>query len=129
MRLEPEGSRVIIDAADVAREFGHSYVGSEHLLLALVRGGGWISQLLRSYGLNGNTGKCIVGALWGGGIPDMPLPQGFTEEARSILYDAGQEARNMGRRAIDKRHILLALLRRPMFYAYIVASIPIICNH
>ena len=111
MRLEAESSRLILEAADIAREFGHSYVGSEHLLAALCDESGWIGQLLGSYGLGRQTVHCIISASWGVGIADLPLPQGLSGQSKRILRDAGREARRLGSRGIKKCHILLSLLR------------------
>ena len=46
------------------------------------------------------------------GVPDLPLPQGLTAQARRILVGAGQEARRLQKRQVQPMHILLALLRR-----------------
>ena len=111
MRFETESRRLILEAAGIAREFGHSYVGSEHLLVALSCEAGWIGQLLGSCGLNGHTARCAVAHSFGNGTPDLPLPQGLTKEAKKILANAGQEARRLGNRGISRCHILLSLLR------------------
>ena len=111
MRFETESSSLILQAAGIAREFGHSYVGSEHLLAALSCQAGWIGHLLSSHGLNGKTARLSVSAIWGSGTPDLPLPQGLTQEAKGILGDAGREARRLGSRGIRRCHILLSLLR------------------
>ena len=111
MHLEAESKHLILEAAGIAREFGHSYVGSEHLLAALSSCPGWIGQLLGSFGLNGHTVRCAVQQAVGKGTPDLPLIHGLTKEVRNILKDAGQEARRLGSRRIRKGHILLSLLR------------------
>ena len=111
MRFDAECSGLIQDAARIARGCGHSYVGSEHLLAALCCQPGWVGQLLGSYGFSGETARLAVSALWGCGMPDMPLPQGLTSEAKDILRDAGQEARRLGKQGITGCHILLSLLR------------------
>ena len=51
MRYAVDAKGLILDAAACARELGHSYVGSAHLLLALLRGPGDSGQLLRGMGL------------------------------------------------------------------------------
>ena len=123
MRFEAESSSLILEAAGIAREFGHSYVGSEHLLAALSCQAGWIGHLLSSHGLNGKTTRLSVSAVWGSGTPDLPLPQGLTQEAKGILCDAGREARRLGSRGIRRCHILLSLLRREHTGAQILFSL------
>ena len=111
MRFEAESSRLIRKAAEIARNFGHSYVGSEHLLTAFSCESGWIGRLLGGCGFNEKIARLSVAAVHGSGTPDLPLPQGLTREAKSILYDAGCEARRLGSRGIRKSHIFLSLLR------------------
>ena len=123
MRFEAESSSLILEAAGIAREFGHSYVGSEHLLTALSCEAGWIGHLLSSCGLSGKAARLSVSAVWGTGTPDLPLPQGLTNEAKRILGDAGQEARRLGSRGICRSHILLSLLRTEHTGAQLLLSL------
>ena len=111
MYLETESKLLILEAAGIAREFGHSYVGSEHLLAAMSCGPGWIGQLLGSFGLNGHAVRCAVRHMIGKGTPELPLVHGLTKEVRNILKDAGREARRLGSRRIGRSHIFLSLLR------------------
>ena len=112
MHLGKECSRLILEAGEMARSFGHSYVGSEHLLMALSTAPDWIGQLLKSCGFEAKQAQMTAFSLWGAGTADLPLPQGLTREAKYILQDAGQEARRLGSREIERQHILLSLLRR-----------------
>ena len=112
MRFEAESTQLIQQAASLARELGHSHVGSEHLLMAMENQPGWISQLLGSCGFNGKLARLYITSVWGHGTPDLPLPQGLTGAAKQILGDAGEEARRLGSKEIGKCHILLSLLRR-----------------
>lgn len=111
MKLEPECSHLIREAAGIARALGHSYVGSEHLLIALSCDNGWVGQLLAGFGLNGEWTKCFIRCCYGSGTPRLPLAQGLTPTAKKILYDAGQEARRLGGHGISACHILLSVLR------------------
>ena len=54
----------------------------------------------------------MVAVLYGMGTPDLPLPQGFSQQSKMILRNSGKEAGFMGRRAVTTTHILLAMLRR-----------------
>ena len=111
MRFETQCGRLIPTAAGIARELGHSYVGSEHLLTALCYQDGWVSQLLGSYGFSPEIARRVMAKAFGAGTPDLPLPQGLTREGRKILCTAGQEARRLGRTEVSGCHILLSLLR------------------
>ena len=44
MRFETDCRQLILEAAEIARDCGHSYVGSEHLLAALCCESGWVDR-------------------------------------------------------------------------------------
>ncbi len=112
MRYTPETTSLILSAAAQARNLGHSYVGSQHLLLALAVQPGWPSQILQSAGADSVFLQDMACLIFGTGTPDLPLPQGFSKTARRILYSASQEARTSGEKGVNNAHILIALLRR-----------------
>ena len=111
MRYEPQSTQLILSAGRQARLLGHSFVGSQHLLLALAEEPGWMGHLLYSYGLRQQTVRDLMVLLYGRGTAGSILPQGLTATARQILHNARLEARYSGSRRIDNVHILLALLR------------------
>ena len=112
MRYELDATNLILSAAEQARRMGHSYVGSEHILLALSQSPGWPGQILSGAGLDPTLTGQLAAALYGAGSPGLPLPQGLTSSARRILRGAGAEARRLGRKDVNTLHILLSLLRR-----------------
>ena len=107
-----DASQLILLAGNCARELGHSYVGSVHLLLAMMKAPGYPGQFLRASGLDGTVVWDMAVILYGAGTPDLPLPQGLTKEARHILRGAAEEAQLLKRREVEPVHILLALIRR-----------------
>ena len=112
MHYDANASHLIRAAAWWARDLGHSYVGSEHLLLALTQEPGWTGQLLRSSGLNTDLVQLFIRGLRGSGRSDLPLPQGLSRSARGILRGAAVEAKRLQSREVGSLHILLALLRQ-----------------
>lgn len=112
MQYRMDARELILAAGRKAKAMGHSYVGSVHLLLAMVQQPGLAGQLLRSAGLDGALAESMAAVLYGTGTPDLPLPQGFSTQARRILRGAGNEARLLGARQVRDVHILLSLLRR-----------------
>ena len=62
-------------AARKARDLGHSYVGSAHLLLALLREPGGMGLVLRQLGVDPELTEAMAQLLYGAGTPDLPLPQ------------------------------------------------------
>ena len=93
MQYATDTKNILLSAAAYARVWGHSYVGSAHILLSMIRTSGPAGQLLRYAGLEGVFTETVIGLLYGRGTPDMPLHQGYSGQARRILRAAGNEAR------------------------------------
>ncbi len=111
MRYEPETTQMLLAAGEQSRRLGHSYVGSQHFLLALLEQQGWPAQILQCAGAELNLMLTVSAMLFGYGTASLPLYQGFSATARRILREAGKEAKLSGRNTIRSVHILLALLR------------------
>ena len=111
MRYSEKVSDLIRGAARQAKRLGHSYVGSAHLLLGLSEDRELAGQLLRGAGVEKKTLHNMIVILYGKGSPGIPLPQGFSTQARQIMEQARQEARHLACREVEVVHILLALLR------------------
>ena len=112
MRYDPQTTNLILAAGRCARGFGHSCVGSVHLLLALAEEPGKLGMLVRQSGLEPEMLRPLMKILYGVGTPDLPLPQGLTAGAKRILQGAAREARALNARALTAGHVLLALLRQ-----------------
>lgn len=112
MRYTQQAVDVILASAAHARSMGHSFVGSVHLLWALASEGGGLSNLLAQKGLTGELIGDVAAVLYGSGCPQLPMPQGFSQDARRILSSAAGEARLMGDGQVQPIHIMLSLTRR-----------------
>ena len=112
MRFDPETAELIRMAGRKARELGHSYVGSSHLLLAMLQQRNRAGSVLRGFGLKITVAEDMAMLLYGKGTPELPLPQGMTRELSGILRGAAGEARQQNLRRIDPGHILLSMTRR-----------------
>ena len=111
MRYHVQTNELILSSGEKARSLGHSYVGSIHLLLALLEQPGEVGTLLRALGMEPPVVSAMAQLLYGAGTPDLPLPQGFTPKAREIFRLAAREARSRNTRQILPVHVLLALSR------------------
>ncbi len=111
MHYAQDTSNLILSAAKQARAFGHSYVGSEHLLLALAEESGWSAQILCSEGLDLELTRKMVQLLYGKGHISLPLPQGLSLSAKRILHFAGREAKHLKSKTVGCMHVLAALMR------------------
>ena len=112
MRYSQEATDIILAAAAQARNQGHSFVGSIHLLWAMVNAPGRGGMLLRQQGLSSQLVQDFGAVLYGVGSGALPLPQGFSDEARRALSNAASEAELLGERQVVPEHILMAMTRR-----------------
>ena len=95
-----------------ARKLGHSYVGTEHLLLALLhdtRAG--TGKTLESLGLDVQLVYDMVYVQQGRGVGDLPVPQGLSPRLRRILWRAGVTAKQMRKTSVEPEHLILALIK------------------
>lgn len=111
MRYHMLTNELIRASGEKARVLGHSYVGTIHILLALLDQPGQIGTMLRLLGLEPEVVSAMAQLLYGAGTPDLPLPQGFTPRAKEVFRLSAQEARNRCAREIQPIHILMALAR------------------
>ena len=111
MHYDSDAQQMLMDSAKTAKQMGHSYVGSAHLLLGMLQCADFASGMLAGAGLDPVMTRNMVIVLYGMGTPGLPLPQGFTSSARRILRGAGREAKLLGFRQVGTVHILLSLLR------------------
>jgi ATP-dependent Clp protease ATP-binding subunit ClpC len=112
-RFTDRARRVVVLAQEEARMLNHNYVGTEHILVALIReGGGVAAQALESLGITEETARQQVEEVVG---PGQPGPQRghlpFTPRAKKILQLSMREAIALGHAYIGTEHILLGLLR------------------
>ncbi len=112
MRYHMQTEALLRHSAGKARNLGHSYVGSVHLLLTMAGESGMTGMVLRQLGVDPELTEAMARLLYGVGTPDLPLPQGLTREARELLRCAAREARQQNSREIQPYHLLLAMARR-----------------
>jgi ATP-dependent Clp protease ATP-binding subunit ClpC len=100
-------------ARDEAARLRHDYIGTEHLLLGLIRlGDGRSVEIITNLGLELNDLKAAIEEVVqpaGGTMTMGQLP--LTARAKKTLEISGQEARALKSKDIDTEHILLALLK------------------
>ena len=105
--------RVMQLAREESARLGHNYIGTEHLLLGIIKDGkGKAVTILTNLGLNLETVKSSVEdyvATSGGTMTIGEVP--FTPRAKQILEVAANEAKEMKTQFVDVEHLLLALLK------------------
>ena len=105
--------RVMQLAREESARLGHNYIGTEHLLLGIIKDGkGKAVTVLTNLGLNLETVKQSIEdyvATSGGTMTIGEVP--FTPRAKQILEVAANEAKEMKTQFVDIEHLLLALLK------------------
>ena len=92
---------------------GHSYVGTEHLLLGILRErAGLGARMLRDRGLSEHGLKDAISRANGTGEPGVPT-QGLTKHAWQAIEKAASDAARLGHSYIGTEHLLLGILRQP----------------
>lgn len=113
-RFTQRARRVLSLAQEEAERLNHSYIGSEHVLIGLLReDGGVAGRVLRELGLDAVRVQAMVERLSGG--PGTRTPFTKTElspSTKRILELAVEEARRMGQHYISTEHLLLGMARQ-----------------
>ncbi len=94
-----------------AEELNHGFIGSEHILLGLIRGAGMAAHVLTEFGVTDAIALPYIDTLVGGGRHRFTDSSGYTMAAKKLLELSLYEARSCREKEIGTRHILLALLR------------------
>jgi ATP-dependent Clp protease ATP-binding subunit ClpC len=111
-RFTDRARRVVVLAQDEARMLNHNYIGTEHILLGLIREGeGVAARALESLGISLDVVRQQVEEIIGRGqqAPSGHIP--FTPRAKKVLELSLREALRLGHEYIGTEHILLGLIR------------------
>ncbi|MBI3244699.1 MAG: ATP-dependent Clp protease ATP-binding subunit [Chloroflexi bacterium] len=111
-RFTQRARRVLSLAQEEAERLRHNYIGTEHLLLGLIREeGGVAGRVLRELGLEQRRVQEMVERLSGPGQRNKPARIDLAPGTRRTLELAIDEAKRMGQHYISTEHILLGLVR------------------
>ena len=104
--------KVLSLAQEEAQRFNHNYIGTEHLLLGLVREGeGVAAQVLSTLGVELNKVRSAVEFIIGRGDRIVLGEIGLTPRAKKVIELAVDEARRLNHHYIGTEHLLLGLVR------------------
>jgi hypothetical protein len=104
--------KVLTLAQEEAKRFNHNYIGTEHLLLGLLREReGVAAKVLRSLGVEMNRVRNAVEFISGRGDRMIAGEVGLTPRAKNVIELAVDEARRLGHHYIGTEHLLLGLVR------------------
>jgi ATP-dependent Clp protease ATP-binding subunit ClpA len=110
--FSPRAQQILALARKEADRFNHNYVGTEHLLLGLIKlGQGVAATVLQKMGLDLETVRIEVERQVGSG-PDTKMSGNipYTPRVKKVLALAGKEAKAMGHSYVGTEHILIGLL-------------------
>jgi hypothetical protein len=112
-RFGETARRAVVLAQEEARQLGHDFIGTEHLLLGVIHEGeGGGAKVLAGMGVSGPAVRELVVEIIGRGAgrgSSGTIP--FTPRAKSTLEHAYDEARRRGVEHLESEHLLLGLLR------------------
>jgi ATP-dependent Clp protease ATP-binding subunit ClpC len=104
--------KVIQLAQEESQRLQHNYIGTEHLLLGLVREGeGVAAKVLTGLGVDLEKVRRAVESIIGRGDSVVPGEIGLTPRAKKVIELAVDEARRLNHHYIGTEHLLLGLLR------------------
>jgi len=112
-RFTERARKVLVLSKEEARRFSHDYIGTEHILLGLIREGeGVACAVLQNLGIDLERLRIEIEKLLPTGsatsvLGDIP----FTPRSKKALELSAEEARSLGHNYIGTEHILLGLLR------------------
>lgn len=105
-------------AIDVAGRMGHTYVGSEHLLLGLLKeGSGAAANILTENNITAENVERMILTTIGRGSPTLLSPEHFTPRAKRVLESAVREAGAEQKSYVGTEHILIGIVSDSDNYA------------
>jgi ATP-dependent Clp protease ATP-binding subunit ClpC len=111
-RFTQRAREAVLFAHDESRTFGHNYIGTEHLLVGLLRDGeSAASRVLEANGIDLTRALARLEQLVGRGDWGATRDRGFTPKAKLAIELAVAEADAHGDSNVDTEHVLLGLAR------------------
>ena len=111
-RFTQKAQNALNFALGSASDMGHTYIGSEHLLLGLCREeSGVAAHYLQSRGVDAEKVKNAIIRLAGAGVPCEVSATDMTPRTKSIIQASFAEAQRCGQELIGTEHLLLSILR------------------
>ena len=105
-------------AIESAQQMGHTYVGTEHILLGLLKvGDGVAYSVLKKCGADAETLEKMIKSEINVGSFSALTPDDFTPRTKRVLQTAVMQAANMGHNYVGTEHILIALVSNGDSYA------------
>ncbi|NLT64631.1 MAG: ATP-dependent Clp protease ATP-binding subunit [Clostridiales bacterium] len=112
-RFTERAQMALSKAQEAAQKMGHSYVGTEHILLGIAsEGEGLGAKVLRDNGLDEALISELLEKFVGRGAPGLPA-QGLTPDSKRVIELSIVDANRLGHSYIGTEHLLMGILREP----------------
>ena len=111
-KFSEKAAQIFVTAQEEAKELGHSYVGTEHILLALLKvGDSAASEILGGMGITYSRTKSEIISMVGMGMRGFITSPQMTPRAKRVTELAYEEAKILGSEKIMPEHLLLGIIR------------------
>jgi ATP-dependent Clp protease ATP-binding subunit ClpC len=111
-RFTERAQQVLVLAQEEAKRLNHNFIGTEHLLLGLVReGSGVAARALQNMGVDLNKVRQQVERITPKGEKILAQSISYTPRAKRVVELAIEESQNLGHNYVGTEHIMLGLLR------------------
>ena len=122
-KFTERGKKVVLRAKESSKELKHGYIGTEHILIGLLKEGGQSKELLIRYGITEKKVLELIKKFLGVGEIEYNQDEiPVTPRVKSILEDASYEAKSMGQNYAAPEHILLSMLKNNDSLGFIIIS-------
>ena len=113
-----KGNEALNNAILAAERFGHTFVGSEHLLLGILMTGSSVANsILSEFKVTLSEVERLVAETVGRGIPTKLSPEHLTPRAKRVVENAIAGTKQLGKDAVGTEHILIGILGEGDNYA------------
>ena len=120
-KLTERAQVVILEAENESEKFKHGYVGTEHVLLGILKEDGYAAKLLKKYGVDSENIKAMIQRYLGyGDIKKSDDNILLTPRTKRVVDESFAAAKRLNHRYVSPEHILLALLSQEEGMAYTI---------
>ena len=122
-RFTDRAQTVLVEAQQESQSFKHGYIGTEHVLLGILKENGYSGQLLTNKGISVEKVRKITEEYLGYGDDDISNGEMLlTPRAKRLFDDSLDIARKMGQGFINPEHILISLINVGEGVAYTILT-------
>ena len=123
-RFTERAQTVLIEAQQESQNFKHGYIGTEHILLGVLKEKGYASQLLNDKGISIEKVRKMTEDYLGYGDEEIVSSEVLlTPRAKRLFDDSLEIARKYGQSFINPEHILIALLNEGEGVAFTILTV------